>query len=621
MEAVEAAEEAEEVEEPTTTKINFRKAAAVGAAASTKFKVQHEGHGAMGVPTGLSATSILTQTQIILRLPDELSERVRKVLASPSTTEDKGGKKTRPDGGHSSSSTSATSSSSSSSSSSSAHPAGKVKHSKTSELIIDVQPQNTDVDSASGAAIPSNKYIFHFQGEKYFAMLANLPTIVETHKTFDKKVFVKVGDIGQVLIVYLTERDRDAALSKIQGKFSAPGSAATAASQGNEATSIGAVSAAVALEREREAIGAGTLGSGLTPPTQDIVKSKFELTRKTEGYPPHIIRTVLDDVRRPLMPLNLLQSPLHLQKEASKLRVGTGAADGRIGDKEDDEEDMEAERDKRVSEVVYEEVVPFEDWMVSEAEPGGVSGVLWSRDWSERDYPTGFNSGVFLEHPEILITEVDVEEDKDRDDYTRALAELRALQEKAPVGGGAEAEAVPSAVSQGVQATGAAAGTAVVGAGAATATVVVSADAVSADAVGAGAGPGVGVSAGFRISLGGKGEGGEGGAGGEGDEGEEDEREEGEGGEEEEEEDSAMNVTRRSEEEGGGEGEGQGEGEGGGEGGEDGEGGEGGERERSMMDVSTAGAEGGGGEGEGGGEEDEDEDEGDDDDDAWMKDI
>lgn len=28
--------------------------------------------------------------------------------------------------------------------------------------------------------------------------LMNLPTIVETHKTFDNKIFLKSGDIGQV---------------------------------------------------------------------------------------------------------------------------------------------------------------------------------------------------------------------------------------------------------------------------------------------------------------------------------------------------------------------------------------------------------------------------------------
>ena len=113
------------------------------------------------------------------------------------------------------------------------------------------------------------------------------------------------------LIVSFVERERDIALAKVQGKATAAALASGAISAASQkgATSIGGVSAAVALdrEREREANSGGCLASGLTPPTQDIVKRKFELTRKTEGYPAHIIRTVMDDVRRPLTPMNLFQ--------------------------------------------------------------------------------------------------------------------------------------------------------------------------------------------------------------------------------------------------------------------------------------------------------------------------
>lgn len=39
------------------------------------------------------------------------------------------------------------------------------------------------------------------KGKKYPSLLWNLPTPVETHKTFDGKIFLKSGDIGQVLEV------------------------------------------------------------------------------------------------------------------------------------------------------------------------------------------------------------------------------------------------------------------------------------------------------------------------------------------------------------------------------------------------------------------------------------
>ena len=41
-----------------------------------------------------------------------------------------------------------------------------------------------------------------------------MPTIVETHKTFDKKNFFKSGDIGQALLIFLSEKDRQIARSK-----------------------------------------------------------------------------------------------------------------------------------------------------------------------------------------------------------------------------------------------------------------------------------------------------------------------------------------------------------------------------------------------------------------------
>lgn len=53
-----------------------------------------------------------------------------------------------------------------------------------------------------------------FGDESYPALLVNMPTIIETHKTFDKKTFFKSGDIGEALLVFLTEKDREIARSK-----------------------------------------------------------------------------------------------------------------------------------------------------------------------------------------------------------------------------------------------------------------------------------------------------------------------------------------------------------------------------------------------------------------------
>ena len=148
----------------------------------------------MSKDTSRNFSSVTTQQQVILRLPEDLAERVRKLISDGDQTD------------------------------------------KTGALVIDIQQQESQ---------PSDKYIFIFQNEKHYALLANLPTNVETHKTFDRKIFIKTGDIGQILVVFKTERERDLALS-----------------------------------RTCKTVNGEYYPSGLTPPTVDIVRRKFELTRK-----------------------------------------------------------------------------------------------------------------------------------------------------------------------------------------------------------------------------------------------------------------------------------------------------------------------------------------------------
>lgn len=162
----------------------------------------------MNKDTSRNFPSVTTQQQVILRLPDELAERVRKLISEQSKESDKG-------------------------------------------AVIEIHQQETQ---------PSDKYIFHFQAEKYFALLSNLPTNVETHKTFDKKIFIKTGDVGQILVVFKTERERD-----------------------------------IAHSRTCKTVNGEYYPSGLTPPTVDIVRRKFELTRKVISIPFQRTCTALDD--------------------------------------------------------------------------------------------------------------------------------------------------------------------------------------------------------------------------------------------------------------------------------------------------------------------------------------
>ena len=206
-----------------TTKINLRAAAAAAQPSlqsqGSKFRVHSQGSpggasssgsaaasslAAAGLTaTAMSASSVLVQQQIILRLPDELAERLRKIINS-TTKKDHHDKGKR----HSSASSSSSAAAAAAAAAASKHgEKGKSDHTNVvTDLLIDVQPQGNDNDDIVNpqTTMPSNKYIFTFQQDRYYAMLANLPTNVETHKTFDKKVFVKVADVGQMLVVYPT---------------------------------------------------------------------------------------------------------------------------------------------------------------------------------------------------------------------------------------------------------------------------------------------------------------------------------------------------------------------------------------------------------------------------------
>jgi len=50
----------------------------------------------------------------------------------------------------------------------------------------------------------TRKGYFVFEGRKYDVQLVDLPTIIESQKTLDKKQFYKVADISQVCAILRT---------------------------------------------------------------------------------------------------------------------------------------------------------------------------------------------------------------------------------------------------------------------------------------------------------------------------------------------------------------------------------------------------------------------------------
>lgn len=52
------------------------------------------------------------------------------------------------------------------------------------------------------------RMVMKFQGRSYPARLVNLPTLVETHKTFGGSTYYKCGDVSQLVVVYESEKER-----------------------------------------------------------------------------------------------------------------------------------------------------------------------------------------------------------------------------------------------------------------------------------------------------------------------------------------------------------------------------------------------------------------------------
>jgi len=182
---------------------------------------------------------------------------------------------------------------------------------------------------------PSNDFIWCMDGKEYPALLMNLPTVVESHKTFDNKTFLKSGDIGQMLQVFHTTEEKEAARNKIH----------------------------------KHVLYGEYMPSGLTPPTIDIVKRKFELTRKNDHsvFLPYRIRQVHDDINN--FGSNTTSSSTNQGRNSSQAQTNALVLTSL---KESyarylSRSDRKGGKDIGavvVSESVLEEVVDFEEWMI-----------------------------------------------------------------------------------------------------------------------------------------------------------------------------------------------------------------------------------------------------------------
>lgn len=120
------------------------------------------------------------------------------------------------------------------------------------QMHINIRPMEARADH----------YDFLLNEEVYPALLQNLPCVVESHKTIDMKIFLKAGDIGQILCVYRDENQRNQAIAE-----------------------------------QRQLDENKFIPHGLTPPTVNIIKKKYSKTREKQKFNLEQIFGVMEQVR------------------------------------------------------------------------------------------------------------------------------------------------------------------------------------------------------------------------------------------------------------------------------------------------------------------------------------
>jgi hypothetical protein len=130
---------------------------------------------------------------------------------------------------------------------------------------------------------------------------------------------------------------------------------------------------------------------GLAPPTHDIVRRRFELTRRKEKYLPYQIREVTE----------LIQG------------FGDSSRSVKVDTTDSSSSSATASNGKEVlEEKVVEEVLSFEDWMVDPSNPlQGRTLKIAGEHWDSMD------AQLLLQHSSVLWTAEDQEEDEIAQDF------------------------------------------------------------------------------------------------------------------------------------------------------------------------------------------------------------
>jgi TATA-binding protein-associated factor Taf7 len=198
--------------------------------------------------------------------------------------------------------------------------------------IVEIQPDNTPTGASTAASSSSSssaaassasasgacdRFTVTLKGTQYPAVLMNLPSPVEAHKIMEGSTVTKSGDIGQVLQLFHTKEELEAA----------------------EAALVKSTMKGTDMNPRLDMV----LGDGLAPVTANIVKSRYELTRKYVAPALNQISGLVDEIAKAIK-----------QKAVA----------------------VDDNQDRRVTTTVDERVVQFEPWMCDDENPYGITVVF-----------------------------------------------------------------------------------------------------------------------------------------------------------------------------------------------------------------------------------------------------
>jgi TATA-binding protein-associated factor Taf7 len=242
--------------------------------------------------------------------------------------------------------------------------------------IVEIQPDNTPTDASTAASSSSSssssaaaasasasgacdRFTVTLKGRQYPAVLMNLPAPVEAHKIMEGSTVTKSGDIGQVLQLFHTKEELEAA----------------------EAALVKSTMKGTDMNPRLDMV----LGDGLAPVTANIVKSRYELTRKYVAPALNQISGLVDEIAKAIK-----------QKAVA----------------------VDDNQDRRVTTTVDERVVQFEPWMCDDENPYGIT-VVFDRKAEVGDTVANLSE---TELERLLALRAEGEEDEGEDEGEGAMA-------------------------------------------------------------------------------------------------------------------------------------------------------------------------------------------------------